>query len=360
MKILKIHHLYIIKNFMKNFMKVTGVFICVIFIMNLFEEINFLKNTDAKIFLSIFLTLLNLPSILFEVFPFIFLLTTIIFFLNIINSKEIEVLRIFGLNNFALLRILSFTSLLISLFIVSIFYHLSANLKFKYLDIKNSFTKDDKYLAVITGNGLWIRDEIKDRINIINASKINGDYLEDVIISEFDKDFTIMKIISSDKAYIKNNEWLLQNVFINLQNQRITKDNMLFISNFNLDKLLSMFDNLSALSLFEIGKLKKDYQLLGYSTNLIDNYRHKIYSYPIYLVLMFLIGSILILKIKHNKPKVFYIVSGILLSVTIYYINFFISNVAEAKNISFMISVWGIQFIYFLIIIINLIKINEK
>ena len=345
---------------MINFIKITGVFISVILIMNLLEEINFLKNTDAKIFLSVFLTLLNLPSILFEIFPFIFLISAIIFFLDIMNKKELDVFRIFGLNNFVLLRILSLTTLLIGLFLITIFYHLSANLKFKYLDIKNSFTKDDKYLAVITGNGLWIRDEIKDKLNIINASKINGEYLEDVIISEFDKNFEITKIVNSDKAFIKNNEWLLENVLINSQNRTIKKDEMLFKSNFNLDKLLSLFDNLSTLSLFEIIKLEKDYQLLGYSTSLINNYKHKIYSYPIYLTLMFLIGSILMLNIKHNKTRVFYIIAGILVSVTIYYINVFATNIAEAKNISYLISVWGIQLLYFLIVLINLIKINEK
>lgn len=360
MKLLKIYHVYIIKNFMKNFMKTTGVFICLILIMNLFEEISFLKNTDAKIFFPIFLTLLNLPSILFEIFPFIFLISSMIFFLNVRDNKEIEVFRISGLNNIALLRILSLASLITGFLLITIFYHLSANLKFKYLDIKNSFTKDDKYLAVVTGNGLWIRDEIKDKINIINASKINGEYLEEVIISEFDKEFELIKIINSKKAYIKNNEWLLQNVVINSQNQKFLRDNMFFQSNFNLDKLLSLFENLSSLSLFEIAKLKKDYQLLGYSTNLIDNYKHKIYSYPIYLTLMFLIGSILMLNIKHNKPTIFYVISGIFLSVIIYYINYFTSNIAQAKNISYIISVWGIQLIYLLIVIINLIRINEK
>ena len=37
---------------------------------------------------------------------------------------------------------------------------------------KNKFTEDSKYLAVINENGLWIKDEINDSINIINADKI--------------------------------------------------------------------------------------------------------------------------------------------------------------------------------------------
>ena len=38
-----------------------------------------------------------------------------------------------------------------------------------HLEIKNQYAKDDKYLAVVTGNGLWIRDKIETNTNYINA-----------------------------------------------------------------------------------------------------------------------------------------------------------------------------------------------
>ena len=43
-----------------------------------------------------------------------------------------------------------------------IFYSASAKLNFLYLDIKNKYSDDNKYLAVVTKNGLWIKDEIKE------------------------------------------------------------------------------------------------------------------------------------------------------------------------------------------------------
>ena len=55
--------------------------------------------------------------------------------------------------------------------IVILFYNLSSNLKNIYLELKNNYTSDDKYLAVITNNGLWIKDNVKDNVNIVNASK---------------------------------------------------------------------------------------------------------------------------------------------------------------------------------------------
>ena len=68
----------------------------------------------------------------------------------------------------------------------------------------------------------------------------------------------------------------------------------------------------------KIEKLKKDYELLGYNTNTIEAYKHRLYSYPIYLTLMVCIASILMLNIKYNKSRIFHIVFGILISVLIY------------------------------------------
>ena len=35
--------------------------------------------------------------------------------------------------------------------------------KFQYSNIKNSFSKDNKYLAMVTDSGLWIKDEISNK-----------------------------------------------------------------------------------------------------------------------------------------------------------------------------------------------------
>ena len=72
------------------------------------------------------------------------------------------------------------------------------------------------------------------------------------------------------------------------------------------------------------------------------------------------ISSILMLNIRYNKSKVFNLTIGILLSVIIYYINYFFGVIIETKKIPYIYSVWGPLSILFLIILTNLIRINEK
>ena len=358
--ILSVYTKYIIKKFLKSLAVVTLIFSIIILIMNLFEEVSFFKDTEDSILLPVFLTLINLPSLLFEILPFIFLITAIYFLNNLIEIEEMKTFKIFGITNLKLVQILSYTSLILGIIVITVFYSISTNLKFIYLDIKNQYSKDDKYLAAITNNGLWIRDIYKNKTKFINAEEIDGNYLINVSISQFNENFIIEKTINAKKANIKNNNWVLIDVNINSKNKLETFESLNIKTNFNIDKILSLFDNLSALSLLELQHLKKEYGLLGYSSNSINNYQHKIYSYPIYLTLMVMIGTILMLNIGYNKSKIFHIILGILISVIIYYINYFFNTVIETQDVPYIISIWGPQLMILLLVTFNLVRLNEK
>ena len=173
---LKVYHKYILKNYLISFIQVTLIFLSLVCVLNIFEEINFFKDEEVSFLFPLILTFLNSPSILYDIFPFIFLISVQMFFIKIIDRDELTAFKKFGLSNFKILNIIFISVLFLSLIISFFFYNFSAQLKFSYLDIKNKFTKDDKYLAVITDNGLWIKDETEKNINLINALKIENNF----------------------------------------------------------------------------------------------------------------------------------------------------------------------------------------
>ena len=59
---------------------------------------------------------LNSPATIFEIFPFIFLIGTQFFFLDIIDKNELELLKINGLSNLRILRTLFLTSFFVDLY----------------------------------------------------------------------------------------------------------------------------------------------------------------------------------------------------------------------------------------------------
>ena len=134
--------------------------------------------------------------------------------IKIIDNGELITFKNNALSNLKIIKIVSSSSFLFGLFVILIFYNFSAVLKFKYIDIKKNYTNDGKYLASITENGLWIKDEIGSKINFINAKKIDLNNLVDVEIVQLDKNFNHLKSIQAKKVDIKNNDWEIKNAKI--------------------------------------------------------------------------------------------------------------------------------------------------
>ena len=142
-------------------------------------------------------------------FPFIFLISTQLFFITLFNNNQLSIFKYSGLKNSKILFIISLMSFILGIIIITLFYSFSSSLKNFYLDLKTNYTSDGKYLAVITKNGLWIKDVIDDKILIINSVKIDQNYLIDAYISEFNSNFEIKRNIVSPKIDISNKNWII-------------------------------------------------------------------------------------------------------------------------------------------------------
>ena len=356
-----IYQKLIIVSFLKIFLTTSAIFLAIIFIMNIFEEITFFRDLNIGIYKPILLTALNTPSSLYEIFPFIILISTQFLFLKLIENNELYIIKSYGINNLKILGFVSAVAFFIGIFLILIFYNISSKLKFLYFDIKNEYTKDNKYLAVITENGIWIKDEINGKINLIHALGIEKNFLINVNITQFDSNYDFLKSIDSQKVDITNKNWNLKKNLVRLNNFETSEiDQIVFQSNFDLEKINTLFENLSSLTIWELKNLEKDFKSLGYSTLEIKIHNQKIFSYPIFITLMSLIAGILMMNIEINKSKIFYVILGILLSVLIYYVNYFSNILGENEKIPMYISVWIPLFFVSIISLIGLVRINEK
>ena len=200
---------YLIKKFLRKLINVSLVFLSLIIVLNIFDEISFFENLNVNFFIPFFLTFSSAPSTLFEIFPFVFLISSLLFFLDLINNNELEILKVNSLQNIKIIMILFFTSMIVGLFLITFYYSFSSKLKFIYLDIKSKYTTDGKYLAMINENGIWIKDEIEESIYIINAQRVDKGLLKDVFISQFNLKFELTNTIISNSVDITTNEWLV-------------------------------------------------------------------------------------------------------------------------------------------------------
>ncbi len=355
------HRKFLIYLFLKKIFLVFFVFLCLVFVLNLFDEVSFFKDVSSNIFLPLLTTSLNSPSIIYFIFPFIFLIAAQLFFIDLIEKNELDLFKINGYTNIKIVSFIGLISFILGLLIVLIFYNFSSKLKFIYLDIKNNYSLDDKYLAVINQNGLWIKDIIDSETYIINATKIEEDTIKNVTISVYNKNFDLLKIISSNSANISQNNWIIKKptVFVDNNSVKFEQD-QIFKTNFNIFKINSLFKNLSALNFYQLYQLKRDYLNINYSFQEIDIHIKKLISFPIYLTIMSILSSIIMLNIKRNNSHIVYLLIGIFSSVAIYYINVLSQTLGTNGAIPLDLSIWMPMIILSIIIMIGLVRINEK
>ena len=142
--------------------------------------------------------------------------------------------------------------------------------------------------------------------------------------------------------------------------EAIAKEDVIFKTNFNILKINSLFKNLSSLNFYQLYQLKKDYLNINYSFEEIDIHIKKLVSFPIYLTIMSILSSIIMLNIKRNNSQIVYLLIGIFSSVTIYYINVLSQTLGKNGTIPLNLSIWMPIIILSIIIMIGLVRINEK
>ena len=351
---------FLIRTYLASFLSVFFIFFCLIYILNLLTELEFFKQTNVKAFFPLYLSLINTPILVFEMFPFIFLISTQFFFNTLFTDNEMNIFKYSGLKNTKIFSILAITTFFVGILIISIFYNLSSNLKNLYLGLKSNYTEDKKYLAVITNNGLWIKDIYNEKILMINASSINKNELSNTYISEFDKNFEIIRNIKSNKIDITNKEWILKDAEIYVQNNREIAKSLKLMTNFDYKLIQNLFSNMSSLSLTELIEMRTNYKKLNYSLTEIDLQLFKLISFPFYFILMFIFSAIIMMNTKTFKNKSIKIIIGLFLSVIIYYVNNFFYILGSAEKISVLSSIIIPLTILTIINYLFLRNINDK
>ncbi len=357
---MKVYIKFITTIFFKSLIFVFLIMTSLVFILNLLSELEFFKNENVSINFTLFLSVLNSPALIFEMFPFIMLITVQLFFIKLFENKELEIFKYSGLKNSNILKILVFLSIITSIIVLSVFYNLSSNLKNIYLDLKSNYTSDGKYLAVITKNGLWIKDKINNRIIVTNSSSIEKEFLIDNFITEFDENFKVIRNIQSDKINISNKNWKILNAKIFQKNNYKSEKQLNLITNFDLDRVQTLYSNLSSLNFFELYELRENYKKLNYSITEINLHMLKLASFPVNLVLIALFSSLVMLNIKKIKSSTFKISLGLFCSVIIYYLNNFLYVLGGTERISLILSISLPLLILATINSFMLYRINEK
>ncbi len=354
---------YLSKEFTKATFVTILVFLCLGFIINLYEEINYFKDIDSRIYIPIMLTSLIVPSFLYNMLPFIILISGIWFFLKIRKSDEVTAMKISGMSNFSVILIPSIVSIILGIIFVTSVNPVTSALVKKYEIIKGSYDRDKDYLAAITKNGIWIKEKNNNKNNIIRASYLKSKNLIEVTIYEYDKSYNFLKRIEAKSADITNENWILKNAKIVNYDGKIISDNkedITYLSTYDLNKIKTLYSNLETISFWKIGNEIKLLEERGYSTRQIETKLQKSFAFPFFLLAMLLLSGVFTLGLDLKENSVTYVFFAIISCVLIYFFNDFSAALGRTERLAIEVAVWMPILIIFIFSAVGVIYANQK
>ena len=114
---------FIIFVFLKSFLNIFFIVFGLVLILNLLSELDFFKEIKISTYFPIYLSILNSMPLIFEMFPFIFLICSQFFFINFFKNNELEVFKYSGLKNTEIIKILSMLTFFMGILIVVFLQH---------------------------------------------------------------------------------------------------------------------------------------------------------------------------------------------------------------------------------------------
>ena len=355
---------YLLKKFFKFFLLITMTFYSFGVILNLFEEIEFFKNSEVSIFTPLLLTCLFVPSLIIKLLPFILFISSIWFMVVIRNNKELLTLKVYGYSNIKIFFILAFTSFVFGWIILFFINPITSSLVKYYEKTKSNYARDIDHLVTVNKNGLWIKEIIGDGERIITASNPETYIISEVKIFELNKDFNLNRKIVAKTADIKLNNWVLKDVEIFSSNKGILSkdkfDKLKINSIYNYDSIMSLFNNSDTFSFLEIIINYKNMVKKGYNKNFLEQSLHSMMTLPFYLFVMTALASILALHTMKRSENLKFIVIGLILIVLIYYLKDLSLALGKTDRIPLILSIWTPVIALSFFTLIGVIQINEK
>ena len=352
---------YLINSYTKVFFNILLISFCLGLILNLFEEVEFFKNSNESLFLPIILTLSYIPNLIFiNLMPFIIFITAMVFFISIKNSNELLTLKVFGYSNVKIIFIISSISFLWGIIILILVNPITSNMVKYYEKTKSNYSKDTDHLVTINRNGVWIKETKNSDLYIINAKRLENNDLINVSINIVSNKNFVKQRIEAEKADITDNNWLLKNPKVfNFDQQGnidlIKKPNYTFKSFYNVNKLNNLFKNLDTISFYELITENKKLIIRGYEKTTISEKINSFFALPFFLALMTVLAAIFTIN-NRNSNNIKYLMIAVLSCAIIYYLKDLSVALGKSDRIPPEISVWLPVII---ISLTNVFKLNK-
>lgn len=342
--------LYFARRFTQSFLLIGAVFLTLIMLIDLIEQLRRFEGTDVSFGKLFRLTLLNAPEAISEILPLLMILSTIVLFVGLARSSELVVTRATGRSGIRALAAPLVVAALIGALAVSTLNPIVAATSNRYQQLADTYRTGGPSALSLSGEGLWLRQGDAKGQSVIHATGYSADplTLHDVTILTYAPGGGPVRRINAESALLDGQDWLLSRVKvwpliagINPETSSAEHDTLRIATSLTQERIRDSLGRPTGISIYDLPATIRDLAQAGFSTK-----RHEVWfqvelARPLFLMAMVLVGAAFTMRHTRFGGTGVAVLAAVLLGFTLYFIRNFAQILGENGQISVALAAWA-------------------
>ena len=354
---------YLIKENIYSFLIIFS-FSCLLFIsIDLIELIRRSSSKEIDFLILLKMAIFHIPTLFPLILPTVFLLSSMHTYMKLNKNNELTVLRASGFSIWSLIFPSIFNVVIISFLYLLVFNPIFAFMNIKFKNYESIFFKGNAGLFAISETGLWLREKNDNFEYVINSQhySFENKTLKNVKIFKFDLNNKFLERIDVENVKMESDKlWQLESGYRLKINENPESFQKKYLEiNLDANKIEKNFRPPETISFWSINDYIKNLENSGFSAQKHEVYKNYLYSFPLILISMVLLGCILSIKKDRIKKNLIKIIYGIIIGVIFHFLSDIVKTFGQTGALNIFLSVWSIPIIFNLVLVSTLIHLED-
>lgn len=342
---------YFARRFLQAFGMISGVFLALIMLIDLIEQVRRFEDVDVGLGQMLHLTVLNAPGAISQILPLVMILSAVVLFVGLARTSELVVTRATGRSGIRSLAAPAAVALIIGLLAVTLLNPIVAATSNRYTQLLEQFRGNGGGSVLsVSGEGLWLRQGSARGQSVIHADGHGADAatLFGVTILSYSPDGVPVRRIKADSARLETDAWDLTNAKVwplsagtNPETQSTVHDSLRIPTTLTRDRIRESLGRPSGVSIYDLPATIRQLNEAGFSTRRHEVWYQVALARPLFLVSMVLVGAAFTMRHTRFGGTGIAVLAAVLLGFALYFVRNFAQILGENGQIPVALAAWA-------------------
>lgn len=342
--------LYFARRFSVAFLMVGGVFLTLMVLIDLIEQVRKFEGVDVGFNQLLLLVLLNIPGAISEILPLMMILAAVLLFVGLARSSELVVTRASGRSAVRSLAAPVAVSFGIGLLAVSTLNPIVAATTNRYQQLADTYRTGGPAALSLSGEGLWLRQGGEDGQAVIHARGYipESAALLDVTILSYAPDGGPVRRIEAASARLGDEGWILRLAKVwplvaglNAETNAKTHDELILSTTLTQERIRDSLGSATGISIYDMPAAIRQLADAGFATLRHEVWYHSELARPLFLVAMVLVGAAFTMRHTRLGGTGIAVLAAVLLGFGLYFIRNFAQILGENGQLPVALAAWA-------------------